>query len=265
MCAGWQESVCAHRNKTTIRLTKQIGASSITFVVAVLNNTVSASRGEIVSLLRTRGHLGADELAQELGVSKQCVRKHLDVLERDGYVEHAPERGERGRPAHRYRLTQKSEELFPKRYDLFARAVLRQVNSVWGERGLNAIFCGCADEMIARLRPELEGLGFDARVRRLTESLRELGYEAEAEKLADGSYLLTEWNCPQAEVAREYRQLCDRELFVYRDLLGAEVFRESRIAGGASHCAYRVLRPKKVKLGGTAQAARRSAQKGGQP
>src|SRR2546423_6205326 len=223
-------------------------ASSINFVVAALSNSISSSRGEIVSLLRARGGLGADELAAELGVSKQCVRKHLDVLERAGYVEHAPERKERGRPAHRYRLTLKAEELFPKRYDLFARAVLRQVSAVWGERGLDAIFCGCADEMVARLRPQLQGLGFDARVARLTAALRELGYEAEAEKLADGSYLLTEWNCPQAEVAREYRQLCDRELLVYRELLGAEVFREARIAGGASRCAYRVLRPKKIRL-----------------
>lgn len=181
----------------------------------------------------------------ELGVSKQCVRKHLDVLERDGYVEHAPERGERGRPAHRFRLTAKAEELFPKRYDLFAKAILRQVGAVWGERGLNAIFCGCADETIANLRPKLNGLGFDARVRRLTELLGEMGYEAEAEKLPDGSYLLTEWNCPQSEVARDYRQLCDRELIVYRDLLGTEVFRESRIAGGSSSCAYRVMKPKR--------------------
>ncbi len=136
--------------------------------MASLNNTVGSARGRVVSLLRAHGGLGADELAAELNVSKQCVRKHLDVLERDGYVEHAPERKERGRPAHRYRLTAKAEELFPKRYDLFARAVLRQVSAVWGERGLNAIFCGCADEMVARLRPELTGLGFDARVARLT-------------------------------------------------------------------------------------------------
>jgi predicted ArsR family transcriptional regulator len=209
---------------------------------------VGASRSEIVNLLRARGSLGADDLAASLGVSKQCVRKHLDVLERDGYVAHAPERKERGRPAHRYRLTAKAEELFPKRYDLFAQAILRQVGAVWGERGLNAVFCGCAEETITRLRPRLAGLSFDARVARLTESLRELGYEAEAERLPDGSYLLTEWNCPQAEVAREYRQLCDRELFVYRELLGAEVFRESRIVAGAAHCAYRVLRPKRVNL-----------------
>jgi predicted ArsR family transcriptional regulator len=100
--------------------------------------------------------------------------------------------------------------------------------------------------MVSELGPRLEGLGFDARVRRLTEMLRESGYEAEAERLTDGSYVLTEWNCPQAELAREYRQLCDQELTVYRELLGAEVFRESRIAGGASRCSYRVMRPKKV-------------------
>ena len=196
--------------------------------------------------LRARGGVSADELAGVLGVSKQCVRKHLDVLERDGYVEHAPERGERGRPALVFRLTSKAEELFPRRYDLFAKAVLRQVGEVWGERGLNAVFCGCANETIARLKPQLENLAFDARVARLTELLAEMGYEAEAERLADGSYTITEWNCPQAEVARDYRQLCDQELLVYRDLLGTDVFRESRIAGGATRCAYRVMRPKKV-------------------
>ena len=214
-------------------------------MAATITHALGASREEIVRQLRARGAVSAEELAGALAVSKQCVRKHLDVLERDGYVEHTPERGERGRPAHLFRLTLKAEELFPKRYDFFAKAVLQQVSAAWGERGLNAVFCGCAGEMIAQLRPQLAGLGFDARVARLSELLGERGYEAEAERLPDGSYLLTEWNCPQAEVARDYRQLCDQELIVYRDLLGTEVFRESRIAGGARACAYRVLRPKK--------------------
>jgi predicted ArsR family transcriptional regulator len=214
-------------------------------LVATLKNGLGASREGIVQELRARGASGADELAELLGVTKQCVRKHLDVLEREGYVEHAPARGDRGRPAHVFRLTPKAEELFPKRYDLFAKSVLRQVGEVWGERGLNAVFCGCASEMVAEFRPRLAGLGFDARVRRLTELLREAGYEAEAERLSDGSYVLTEGNCPQAELAREYRQLCEQELIVYRELLETEVFRESRIAGGASRCAYRVLRPKR--------------------
>jgi predicted ArsR family transcriptional regulator len=214
-------------------------------LVATLKNGLGASRVSIVNELRAQGSVSADELADMLGVTKQCVRKHLEVLEREGYVEHAPARGERGRPAHVFRLTPKAEELFPKRYDLFAKSVLRQIGEVWGERGLNTVFCGCASETVALLRPRLEKLSFDARVRRLTELLGEMGYEAEAEKLDDGSYTLTEWNCPQADIAREYRQLCDQELIVYRELLGAEVFRESRIAGGSSRCAYRVMRPRR--------------------
>jgi predicted ArsR family transcriptional regulator len=207
---------------------------------------LAGSRERVVHLLRSRGSVNTDELAQELGVSKQCVRKHLDVLERDGYVEHNRERGERGRPSHVYRLTAKATtELFPKRYDLLARSVLQQINAVWGERGLNTIFCGCADEMVKRFRPHLNGLGFDARVRRLAELLDAEGYDAEIEKLSDGSYLLSEWNCPLTDVARDYRQLCERELQVYRELLETEVFRESRIAGGAARCVYRVLKPKR--------------------
>ena len=160
-------------------------------MVATLKIGLGASREEIVQQLRARGASGADELAEALGVTKQCVRKHLDVLEREGYVEHAAARGDRGRPAHVFRLTAKAEELFPKRYDLFAKSVLRQIGEVWGERGLNTIFCGCATEMVAGLKPQLEGLNFDARIRRLTELLRETGYEAEAERLNDGSYVLT--------------------------------------------------------------------------
>src|ERR1043166_7717250 len=47
-------------------------------VVATLKNGLGASREGIVHELRARGASGADELAELLGVTKQCVRKHLD-------------------------------------------------------------------------------------------------------------------------------------------------------------------------------------------
>lgn len=207
-------------------------------------NALGASREEIVGLLRSRGSVSAEALAEALAVSKQCVRKHLEILERDGYVEHLAERNGRGRPSFVYRLTAKAHNcLFPKNYDLLARNVLQQIGAVWGERGLNTIFCGCAQELCERFAPQLAGLDFDARVQRLAELLDADGYEAEVKRLDDGSYWLTERNCPLDSVAREYRQVCDRELEVYRKLLNTEVYRESRIVSGAARCAYRVLKP----------------------
>ena len=77
-------------------------------MVATLKIGLGASREEIVQQLRARGGVSADELAEALGVTKQCVRKHLDVLEREGYVEHAAARGDRGRPAHVFLLMPKA-------------------------------------------------------------------------------------------------------------------------------------------------------------
>jgi predicted ArsR family transcriptional regulator len=207
-------------------------------------NALGASREEIVSLLRSRGSACAEDLAEALSVSKQCVRKHLEILERDGYVARAAERAGRGRPSFAYRLTaQATNQLFPKSYDAFARQALQQVNIAWGEHGLNAVFCGCAQEMCERFAPQIAGLAFDERVTKLAELLNAEGYEAEVERLPDGSYWLTESNCPLDSVARAYRQVCDRELEVYRQLLDTEVYRESRIVTGAARCAYRVLKP----------------------
>ncbi len=219
---------------------------SINSVSASFTNTLGDSREGIVSLLRAQGGVDADQMALSLGVSKQCVRKHLDVLERDGYVEHAAERRERGRPANIYRLTSKAEELFPKRYDIFARGVLQQITAIWGNQGLDRVFCGCADQMVRDFRPQLAGLELEARVKKLAELLSEAGYEAESQALPDGSFVLTEWNCPTADVAREYTQLCDRELEVYRDLLETQIVRESRIIRGASRCVYHVLKPERT-------------------
>jgi predicted ArsR family transcriptional regulator len=213
-------------------------------VLVTLNqNGLGSQRAEIVRLLRSRGEVSADELAVELGVTKQCVRKHLDVLERGGYVSHEAARRERGRPSYLYRLTEKADELFPKEYRFFSASILRQVDGAWGEEGLDRIFCGCAREMVERIRPELTGLGFDDRVRKLASIIDGLGYQATVEKLSDGSYLISEWNCPLSDLAREYTQICERELFVYRELLETEVYRQSRIAAGDGSCSYRVLRP----------------------
>ena len=217
---------------------------------ASFTNTLGDSREGIVSLLRAHESVDADQMALSLGVSKQCIRKHLDVLERDGYVEHKAERRDRGRPANVYRLTSKAGELFPKRYDIFARGVLKQITTLWGNQGLESVFCGCASELIRDLKPELEGLPLDARVKRLATLLSEAGYEAESEALPDGSFILTEWNCPTSDLAREYSQLCDRELEVYRILLETQVVRESRIMGGASRCVYRVFKPERTVTAG---------------
>jgi predicted ArsR family transcriptional regulator len=216
-------------------------------VAATIVNILKQTRSEILNCLKAKRRMSVEDLASRLGVSKVGVRRHLDLLRRDGLIEFEIEHQHRGRPIHIYFLTDKAELLFPNCYDEYALGVLKQVRTLYGERGVFRVIAGVADDLIASLRPRLEGLDFDRKVKRLASLINERGFDVMLRKLPDGSYLMRQRNCPMLAVASAHVQVCNEELRLYRQLLGTDVFRECRIASGAGSCDYRVLPPRGAK------------------
>jgi len=66
------------------------------------------------------------------------------------------------------------------------------------------------------------------------------GYLAEAIVTADGTIRLREHNCAIFHLAREASSCCEAELALFREVLGADVIRETHIASGDRSCTYRV-------------------------
>ena len=216
--------------------------------VAAVGHLLKESRSTIIDLLKTQGAMSVEQLARSLAVSKVCVRRHLEVLQRDGLICYEVERRDRGRPRYLYRLTEKAGCLFPRSYDEFAKEVLAQIEQAFGEGSLRRVLSGRADEMIERLKREFENLSFDERVKRLAKVVSEQGYLAEVRRLKDGTYRLRQRNCPTESLAVAYPQVCQEEMRVYSEALGCEIMRECRIADGAQVCEYRILPPAKRAL-----------------
>ena len=225
------------------KLTKPLMLPSIKIVVSAITNILKETRSEILTRLRTKRRMTVEEIASAVGVSKVSIRRHLDLLQRDGLVEFDVRRHSRGRPGHVYYLTDKAKMLFPTGYNTFALNVLKQVKTMFGEPVLAKIFCEQADDLIASLKPKLEGLGFDEKVKKLCSLLNERGYDITFRMLQDGSYLVKQRNCPMADVAASYDHICSEELRLYKELLEADVFRECRIAAGSESCDYRIFPP----------------------
>ncbi|WP_254612829.1 ArsR family transcriptional regulator [Brevibacillus sp. HB1.1] len=59
-------------------------------------------RREILVLLKKRRSVSVQELSKHLGITKVAVRKHLDVLHRERYIESRIVRQRTGRPAYVY-------------------------------------------------------------------------------------------------------------------------------------------------------------------
>ena len=210
---------------------------------AAVENILKQSRSAIIDLLKVNGAMSVERLAEELEVSKVCVRRHLSLLESDGLVAFEEERHDRGRPRFIYRLTEKAARLFPQIYDEFAKETLTAVRRNFGDDALRRVLRSRADELIAQFEKKLSGRNFDERVKSLTREIDSKGYLADARRLKDGSYRLRQRNCPIESVAVAYPQVCEEELRVYREVLGCEVVCECRIIDGARKCDFRLASP----------------------
>ena len=187
--------------------------------------------------------MSVDSIACAVGVSKVGIRRHLDLLSRDGLISFETEQRERGRPGRVYFLTDKAELLFPNSYKALALGVIQKVGVEFGQQAVNTVLRKQSDDVSNGLKPAMHGLSFDKKVKRLSVLVDERGYNVSVRRMRDGSYLWRQRNCPLLAVANVYCQLCDEELRVYRDLLETEVVRDCRIAAGAKSCDYRISRP----------------------
>ena len=65
---------------------------------------------DVLDLLQSRGPLGVSELTHAMGVTNTSVRQRLLRLMAKGMIQRETVRHGRGRPRHRYSLTEKGEQ-----------------------------------------------------------------------------------------------------------------------------------------------------------
>jgi predicted ArsR family transcriptional regulator len=204
-----------------------------------------ALRREILIRLRRDGPATPDQLAASIGASRTGVLQQLRALEATHFVRRETIRHGVGRPRHLYDITDDAQELFPTNYDGLAAGLLAAIDAVGGTALIEQIFQARRRQAGARVRRQLEertepgGCLFD-RVTALASIQDEQGYLATAVLESDGTIRLREHNCAILEVAKGQPSACRAEIELFRDVLGAEVVRETHIVSGDRSCSYRI-------------------------
>jgi len=200
--------------------------------------TLSATRREVLDLLKKRGEQGADQLAVATGLTISAVRQQLNALQKDGLVAFSQRRSGPGRPRYLYHLTPAAEGLYPRAYAELTNELLEYVGDAQPEL-VDEIFRRRRQRRIDNAAIRLAGKDFPGKVQELTAILDEDGYLAEAVAQVDGSYLIVEHNCAILGIALRYGQACGTELdFIKTILHEARVERTSHMIQGAPACSY---------------------------
>lgn len=199
------------------------------------------TRQEILTTIKLNGSMTADGLGKELGISPVAVRQHLSALQAEGMISTSIERRGLGRPVHRYSITSRGDETFPRKYQALANAVLEELRMKEGEGAVDSLLASRRERFANANVGRLSGKALPARIDEMARIQTECGFMAAVESDGD-DFLLIEHNCAFCEVARNNRAVCAQELEMLREMVGeaVAVVRERYIMDGDHTCTYRI-------------------------
>jgi DeoR family suf operon transcriptional repressor len=196
-------------------------------------------RGEILLELKKAQPRTAQELAERHGVTANAIRRHLKELEAEQLIDYERVQRGQGAPTFTYRLSDRGEALFPKRYEAELTAVLDYLEKSVGRDAVRVFFeqrfRAQADEILARLG----AAPFEARVTAVVEFLSGQGFMPNISVNAAG-VRLAEHNCAMHAVAQRFPEVCETELEFLTQLLGPGVQRDRHIVSGCNACEYAI-------------------------
>jgi len=208
---------------------------------------METTRQTILSILRRR-NVTVDDLTNELSLAPATVRRHLDILTRDGHVEVAQERRKTGRPHYVYSISEKGEELFPKHYVRITNRLIEEIvalspGETTGRDGIelaDLVFEKMAQRMAHKIAPRVHGSALAERLQATTDALADEGIVFDVERRNDG-YLLVGHGCPCPRVAAEHGHACAHDQRLLSLLLRADVtYVAPEAIGREGYCAYQV-------------------------
>ncbi len=204
----------------------------------------STKQNILQSLLR-HGEAAAQQLAQDLKLSTQAIRRHLNELEASGLIEYQLVQQGMGRPQHLYQLSSKGRDrLSPQKYGEFAVAFLDTLAETVGEEQVSKVLEKQWQRKAAEYRDRLGTGTLKQRITKLVQLRKEEGYMAELHQPSpahQGQFILVEHNCAISEVAESYPSICGHELEMFAAVLpDCDVKRTHWINDGEHRCGYSI-------------------------
>ena len=197
-------------------------ADSKTRVSRMVRMNLPENDAALLDLLRQGEGMTVAELSLAMGVTATAIRQRLTRLQAGELIERETVRAKRGRPSHRYVLSDKGRRQTGANFADLAIALWREI----GEIRDPEIRRGLLQRISARLAEvydsQIEGDDVNTRM----EAVAELFRQRSVPFTVDGSQdlpVLTALACPYPELAEQDRTICAMERMLFSEVLGEPV------------------------------------------
>jgi len=201
-------------------------------------STVSeTSDARLLDLLKQRGAMSITELASATAVTATAVRQRLSRLTAQGLIERETTRAGRGRPSHRYSLSEKGRRQSGNNYADLAIMLWDEIRSVKDPDIRRGLFQRLANAMARFYANRIKGNTASARMESLKELFAERRVPMEVSPTGDLP-VLTVVDCPYPELAEKDRGICAIEKMMFAELLASPLRLSQCRLEGHSCCQF---------------------------
>jgi predicted ArsR family transcriptional regulator len=189
--------------------------------LATMSTTTEISDARVVDLLRT-GSLSIAEICKACGVTATAVRQRLNRLMSQGLVQREVHKLGRGRPEHRYSITELARRQNGNNYADLAIVLWEELRKVKDDEIRRGLLQRVADQLTAMYRGQVKGTTPHERLESLKGLLADRRIPVEVAGEPNQPALKVN-DCPYPELASRDRGVCSMERMMIAELLSTPV------------------------------------------
>ena len=190
------------------------------------------SDADLMDLIRIAGPLSVTELADAMEVTATAVRQRLTRLMAQSMIEREAIRAGRGRPKHRYSLTDKGLRQTGSNFTDLALTLWREIRTTGDEKLSRDVLRRISRALAAGYAAQIRGSTPAERLQSLSELLKQRRIPVTVGSTNDHSTLTTH-ACPYPKLAEEDSNICMMEKMMFSELIGNELeLTKCRLDGG---------------------------------
>lgn len=191
------------------------------------------SDSDFLDLLRAIGPLSVADLAQAMEVTPTAVRQRLTRMMSQGVIQRDTHRKGRGRPLHRYALTDKGLRLTGSNFTDLATTLWTEIRSVDSPEFRREMLRRIAHAMASKYANQVEGVTPAERLRSLADLLARRRIPVTVDE-SNSHPVLSAHSCPYPTLAEQDHSVCSMERMMFTELVGEEVkLTQCRLEGDA--------------------------------
>jgi DeoR family suf operon transcriptional repressor len=191
----------------------------------------------ILDLLRKFGPLSVLRLAELTAVTQTAVRQRLVRLMAQGMIERVPEKQNRGRPSHRYSLTEKGRQQRGSNFVDLAMVLWQEIRGIGDGEVRRGLLQRLSARMASMYAKELRGRTTDERMESISSLFAERNIPVTVERNGQLPVLTVE-ACPYPRLAEQDRGICALEKMMFSEMLGENVRLSQCRLDGATCCTF---------------------------